>query len=76
MPDNDPAQAEIKLCKDCKYFRPYASLSRENAAKYAECGRTVSLVTGDPEEFCSQERQYSDTGCGPGARFYQARVRD
>ena len=76
MSDKDPAQAGIKLCKDCVYFSPDKTLSANKASQYAKCGRTVSLVTGEPENFCSHEREYNDRGCGPVARFYRARVAD
>jgi len=63
----------MKLCKDCKHF--------DNSKLLVECARPmgISLVTGEPKfrkMSAEAERSFDTTGCGTGAKYFEAKEED
>ena len=72
---------DIKLCKDCKYYRKdWISHILNRNHHYDMCASpntTQNLVTGNENRFCdmlrAQRWKELDYSCGPDGRFWEAR---
>ena len=62
---------EIKLCKDCIHSTGGSRFTSE----FAKCKRTVDLVTGLPESYCSiMRKNYSP--CGEKGLLFESKIKN
>ncbi len=59
--------SEIKLCKDCKHFRPAKALPCIHVLE--GCVRILDLVDGSSTD--PRQNRYSADKCGKEARFWE-----
>ena len=64
----------MKLCKDCKHFRPFVYhvlFFKMTRNQYAKCAAKPDPIDGEPKAFCDIERmKYND--CGPEGKKWEA----
>ena len=60
---------EIKLCKDCKHYRPFLFFF----SHLSMCAALPDKVSGKAKDFCHLQREYEHRECGPEGRLFEAK---
>lgn len=63
--------SEVKLCKDCKHIRPSKREPDGVFGEWSKCAYPplLSLVTGEPREFCDITRLIGR--CGKEGKYWE-----
>lgn len=63
----------MKLCRDCKHYRPYKDFSALDACVHPYLPEKVDPVRGEPlDHYCSDVRM-SSSKCGPDGLLWEAK---